>query len=150
MFIKRICALIVMSCLIPTLVSKNVSICLADNNDESPVSKRIDDYSVDDYWRECDIDFYKDRFVVSNGDCRFYKFIPSTTRSYTITIERSGDEADPEVYVYDSSMTEIGYNDDYIDEDSRLVITLNVNPTYYIKSQMTIDFYADYLTLLIS
>lgn len=83
-------------------------------------------------------------------DCMIVKFIPNSTRMYTIETARAGGEIDPQMYIYDENGVELAYNDDYEDEDSRIDMTLNKNIVYFIHVDLNIpDFYSGHVTLTI-
>lgn len=63
----------------------------------------------------------------------YYKFVPTSTRSYTIQSTRTG-SIDPCVYLYNSSHEQKGYDDDGTGgRDFQLTYTMTAGYTYYIR-----------------
>lgn len=71
-------------------------------------------------------------YTIPEGSTIFYRFTPSTTKSYKFYTELY--EGDPIIYLYDSSMNLITSDDDGGDEyNSSLTYTLEAGKTYFIK-----------------
>ena len=115
------------------------------NNDEIgetilKINKSLADEFVSTGTKSMYIDF---------GENKKYGFIPKVTKNYKIELYKTGGDADPELYIYDSNMKEIGYNDDFSDENSQININLTEGKIYYIKCQMISDDYCGTLYLSI-
>lgn len=115
------------------------------NNDEIgetilKINKSLADEFVSTGTKSIYIDF---------GENKKYGFIPKVTKNYKIKLYKTGGDADPELYIYDSNMKEIGYNDDFSDENSQININLTEGKIYYIKCQMISDDYCGTLYLSI-
>lgn len=67
------------------------------------------------------------------GDCSYYQFTPLYNGSYVL--ETTG-TTDTYIYLYDSNMNIINYNDDGGESyNGRIIRTLNAGQTYFIKVQ---------------
>ncbi len=73
---------------------------------------------------------------------QYYKITPAATRKYYFFSSDYADEGDPEIYLYDSSLTMIAYNCDIFKNNNfRLSVTLNAGQTYYIAARNYDMFY---------
>ena len=83
---------------------------------------------------------YSSNYIQFIGQERYYKFIPSASGYYIFDTSNTDEGLDTKGYLYNSSGTELAYNDDgnitgngSVATDFRIIYNLTARNTYYIK-----------------